>query len=273
MRLYRLLLLVGVLSLLVVAQAQEEPTQSPSPTRSSEKPTETPNEESASEPQENEESASEPQEDEKTTEEQGDIGSDEPTEEEELDSEEPSFDESYDETGMPGSVSLTTPDYMTIPTPMFEIGQNITLGWEYSNDTKRPPKKLSICGKFPKDSNKSQNQRALCDWDIAVNISGSLRKYVWNTVTHGAPGVAFVADSGYLMYFYDSDYGVNNAVPGAGRIVPSVFWFNMYNSRYDLTNQGVPDGYNPSRATAVHVGNLWWITTVAMLSISAVFFN
>ncbi|KAJ2852444.1 hypothetical protein IWW36_000331 [Coemansia brasiliensis] len=262
-------MIVGFLSLIVVSQAQEdstkEPTQSPSPTRSSETQTETPT---------NEQSGSKEDEEEQTTEEQGDIGSDEPTSEDELDSnDEPSFDESYDETGMPGSVSLTTPDYMTIPTPMFEIGQNITLGWEYSNDTKRPPKKLSICGKFPKGSNKSQDQRALCDWDIAVNISGSLRKYVWNTVTHGAPGAAFVADSGYLMYFYDSDYGVNNAVPGAGRIVPSVFWFNMYNSRYDLTNQGVPDGYNPSSAAMVRVGNLWWITTVAMLGITAVFFN
>ncbi|KAJ2453734.1 hypothetical protein EV183_002033 [Coemansia sp. RSA 2336] len=266
MRLYRLWLLLGVLSLLVVAQAQDsqEPTQSPSPTGSSERPTETPNEESASKPED-------APEDEQTSEE-GDVGSDEPGDEpsdeptDEEPSDEPSFDESYEETGMPGSVSLTTPDYMTIPTPMFEIGQNITLGWTYTNDTKRPPKKLSICGKFPKDSNKSQDQRSLCDWDIAVNISGSLRKYVWNTVTHGAPGAAFVADSGYLMYFYDSDYGVNNAVPGAGRIVPSVFWFNMYNSRYDLTNQGVPDGYNPSSA-ASRASSLWWIPTAAMFAV------
>ncbi|KAJ2316447.1 hypothetical protein IWW51_005625, partial [Coemansia sp. RSA 2702] len=201
-----------------------------------------------------------------TDNEEGSLNEDEPTQEEEDSGNDgsPSFDESYDETGMPGTVELTTPDYLTIPTPMFEIGEKITLGWKYSNDTKRPPSKLSICGKFPKDSGKSTNAAALCDWDIAVNISGSLRKYVWDTVTQGMPGAAFVADSGYLMYFYDSDYGVNNAIPGAGRIVPSQFWFNMYNSRYDLTNQGVPVGYNPSSAaTALSVG-VWTVVAGAL---------
>ncbi|KAJ1735062.1 hypothetical protein LPJ61_000752 [Coemansia biformis] len=178
----------------------------------------------------------------------------------------PSFDASYDETGMPGSVMLTTPDYMTIPTPMFEIGQNITLGWKYTNDTQRPPSKLSICGKFPSKSGLSSDVRSLCDWDIAVNISGSLSKYVWDTTTHGAPGIAFVASTGYLLYFYDGDYGINNPRPGAGRIVPSQFWFAMYNSRYDQTNQGVPVGYNPSPASAVTV-RVGTMAAIAMLGI------
>ncbi|KAJ2803135.1 hypothetical protein H4R20_003013 [Coemansia guatemalensis] len=204
-------------------------------------------------------------------------GTDEPTatdEDSDGDSEDDSdddesFDSDYEETGMPGTVDLTTPDYLAVPTPMFEIGEEITLGWKYSNDTKRPPKKISICGRFPKSSGLSSSSTSLCDWDIAVNISGSSKKYVWNTVTKGAPGIAFVASSGYLMYIYDSDYGVSNARPGAGRIVPSQFWFNMYNSRYNQTNQGIPLGYDPSPAPTVAV-RAWALAGITVLGIFGV---
>ncbi|KAJ1852496.1 hypothetical protein GGH12_003529 [Coemansia sp. RSA 1822] len=246
------LLLVALLFLALSSVAQKEET-SPSTTKEDTKETPTPSSNATSR---RSSSTKDDEGDEKTDDsEQESLPEDEATAEESDDEEPtPSFDESYDETGMPGTVELTTPDYMTIPTPMFEIGEKITLGWKYGNDTKRPPEKLSICGKFPRGSNKSPNAAALCDWDIAVNISGSLRKYEWDTVTQGMPGAAFVADSGYLLRFYDSEYGVNNAMPGAGRIVPSVFWFNMYNSRYDLTNQGVPVGYDPSSASSLAIG-------------------
>ncbi|KAJ2763671.1 hypothetical protein IWQ57_005489, partial [Coemansia nantahalensis] len=203
-----------------------------------------------------------------TTKEQGELPSDEPTPTDDSDNVQPdaSFDSSYEETGMPGSVELTTPDYMAVPTPMFEIGDKITLGWKYTNDTMRPPSKLSICGRFPLNSGPGRNPRKLCDWDIAVNISGGSTKYVWDTVTQGAKGAAFVAQAGYLMYFYDADYGVDNPRPGAGRIVPSQFWFAMYNSRYDQTNQGVPVGYNPSAAHAVTVR----IGSAAVLALLAI---
>ncbi|KAI9505604.1 hypothetical protein BX070DRAFT_232765 [Coemansia spiralis] len=177
------------------------------------------------------------------------------------------FDASYDETGMPGTVSLMTPNYQAVPTPMFVIGEQIVLGWEYSNDTRRPPNKLSICGRFPTGTQVTSDSRSVCQWNIAVNISGTLRKYTWDTLTEGAPGVAFSEGSGYQMYFYDSEYGVNNAVPGAGRIVPSVFWFNMYRSRYGLTNEGVPVGYDPSTAAAVAIHGL---VTICMVLISIV---
>ncbi|KAJ2744182.1 hypothetical protein GGI20_003183 [Coemansia sp. BCRC 34301] len=178
----------------------------------------------------------------------------------------PSFDESYEITGMAGSAIMMTPNLMLIPTPMFVIGTNVTLGWKYSNVTLRPPKKISICGKFPKDSKKSKDPAALCDWDIAVNISGALTKYTWDTITKGAPGVAFSEDKGYLMYLYDSDFGVNNYVPGAGRIPPSQFWFNMYNSRYGSTNQGVQKGYDPSAAHSLSA-QLWIVAAAAILGI------
>ncbi|KAJ2910385.1 hypothetical protein GGI21_000925 [Coemansia aciculifera] len=181
----------------------------------------------------------------------------------------PSFDSSYDITGLPGSAIMMTPNLMLIPTPMFVIGSNVTLGWKYSNDTLRPPKKVSICGKFPKDLQYSNNPAALCDWFVAVNISGALTNYTWNTVTMGAPGVAFAEDTGYLMYLYDSDFGPSNYVPGAGRIPPSQFWFNMYNSRYTLTNNGVPKGYNPSAAHSLSV-QIWVVATVVALGILAV---
>ncbi|KAJ2139623.1 hypothetical protein IW136_002833 [Coemansia sp. RSA 678] len=246
-------LLVALLFLTLSSVAQKEET-SPSTTEDDTKETSTPTSDATSRRSSN---TKDDEGEEKTDDsEQENLPDDEATADESDNDEDPtpSFDESYDETGMPGTVELTTPDYMTIPTPMFEIGEKITLGWKYGNSTQRPPEKLSICGKFPRGSNKSPNAAALCDWDIAVNISGSLRKYEWDTVTQGMPGAAFVADSGYLMRFYDSEYGVNNAIPGAGRIVPSVFWFNMYNSRYDLTNQGVPVGYNPSSASSLAVG-------------------
>ncbi|KAJ2611313.1 hypothetical protein H4S08_003219 [Coemansia sp. RSA 1365] len=179
------------------------------------------------------------------------------------------FDSDFEETGMPGSVDLTTPDYLAVPTPMFEIGEQITLGWKYTNDTKRPPKKVSICGRFPKSSGLSSSRTSLCDWNIAVNISGSSKKYVWDTVTEGAPGIAFIARSGYILYIYDSDYGVNEARPGAGRIVPSQFWFNMYNSRYNQTNQNIPLGYNPS-STAMTVVPAWALVGITVLGMFGV---
>ncbi|KAJ1996906.1 hypothetical protein H4R26_006018 [Coemansia thaxteri] len=147
---------------------------------------------------------------------------------------------------------------------MFVIGSNVTLGWKYSNATLRPPNKVSICGKFPSGSNMSKNPASLCDWDIAVNISGKLLNYTWDTVRQGAPGVAFSEYKGYLMYLFDSDYGVNNPVPGPGRITPALFWFNLYNSRYSLTNQGVPSGYTPSAAHAVSV-RLWAVAAIVAL--------
>ncbi|KAJ2514409.1 hypothetical protein GGI11_004097 [Coemansia sp. RSA 2049] len=177
-----------------------------------------------------------------------------------------SFDESYEETGVPGTVSLLTPDYQLVPTPMFGIGEQIVIGWNYSSDTQRPPKKLSICGRFPTGSSASTSSTDLCNWYIAKGIPGTLRNYTWDTVTQGAPGVAFFEDSGYQLYFFDSDYGVNNPTPGAGRIVPSQFWFNMYRSRYGLTNEGVPVGYKPS-AAAHMVLHAWTVAAGIALSI------
>ncbi|KAJ2872329.1 hypothetical protein GGH93_004100 [Coemansia aciculifera] len=178
----------------------------------------------------------------------------------------PSFDESYDITGIAGSAVMMTPNLMLIPTPMFVIGTNVTIGWKYSNYTLRPPKKISICGKFPKDSKKSKDPAALCDWDIAVNISGTLNKYTWDTLTKSAPGVVFSEDKGYLLYLYDSDFGVRNYLPGAGRITPSQFWFNMYNSRYGSTNDGIQKGYDPSAAHSLSV-QLWIVATAVILGV------
>ncbi|KAJ2852090.1 hypothetical protein GGI22_005214, partial [Coemansia erecta] len=180
-----------------------------------------------------------------------------------------SSDNSDEETGVQGTVSLLTPNYESIPTPMFAIGEQIVLGWNYSSDTTKPPKNLSICGRFPTGSSASTDPSKLCNWYIAQNISGSLRNYTWDTVTEGAPGVAFFEDTGYMLYFFDSDYGVSNASPGAGRITPSQFWFNMYLSRYGQTNKGVPAGYNPSAATAVVI-HAWTVAVGIALSVICV---
>ncbi|KAJ2557539.1 hypothetical protein EV175_001286 [Coemansia sp. RSA 1933] len=179
-----------------------------------------------------------------------------------------SSDDTSDDTGVQGTVSLLTPDSQTIPTPMFAIGEQIVLGWNYSSDTTHPPEKLSICGRFPTDSSASTDASELCNWYIAQNISGSLRNYTWDTVTEGAPGVAFFEDTGYMMYFFDSDYGVSNSSPGAGRITPSLFRFAMYRSRYGETNDGVPAGYNPSAATAVAI-HAWTVAVGLALSVAS----
>ncbi|KAJ2735919.1 hypothetical protein IW152_001217 [Coemansia sp. BCRC 34962] len=163
-----------------------------------------------------------------------------------------SFDASYEETGLPGAVSLNTPDYVAIPTPMFEIGSNVVLGWSYSNDTLRPPAKVSICGRYPPDYAAFKDRTGICDWVVASNLTGGTRSYTWDTVTQGAPGYSFFADAGYMMYIYDGDFGVGNANPGAGRITPFAFTFSMYNSQYGNTNQGVPVGYNPNIASSVN---------------------
>ncbi|KAJ1662210.1 hypothetical protein IW140_006111 [Coemansia sp. RSA 1813] len=198
--------------------------------------------------------------------------SDEPTSADDNNSDEDpseSFDESYEETGMPGTVSLQTPNLMTIPTPMFAIGDQVVLGWNYSSDTLRPPEKLSICGSFPTGSSASTDSTQPCNWYIAQDIPGNSRNYTWDTVTQGAPGVAFSEGSGYRLYFFDSAYGVSNSSPGAGRITPTPFWFNMYRSRYGLTNDGVPAGYNPSAATAVAI-HAWTVVVGIALSIVCV---
>ncbi|KAJ1664986.1 hypothetical protein GGF38_003033 [Coemansia sp. RSA 25] len=175
-----------------------------------------------------------------------------------------SFDASYDETGLPGAVSLNTPDYMAIPTPMFEIGSNVVLGWSYSNDTLRPPAKVSICGRYPPDFAAFQARTGVCDWDVASNLTGSAQSYTWNTLTQGAPGYTFYADKGYMMYIYDGDFGVSNSNPGAGRIAPFAFSFSMYNSQYNNTNQGVPAGYNPSAASVTQL-SLWAVMGAVLL--------
>ncbi|KAJ1885215.1 hypothetical protein LPJ71_009461, partial [Coemansia sp. S17] len=167
-----------------------------------------------------------------------------------------SFDASYEETGLPGAVSLNTPNYMAIPTPMFEIGSNVVLGWSYSNDTLRPPAKVSICGRYPSDFAAFQARTGPCDWVVASNLSGGTRNYTWDTVTQGAPGYSLYADTGYMMYIYDGDFGIGNPNPGAGRITPFAFTFSMYNSQYGNTNQGVPVGYNPSIASVNRI-SLW----------------
>ncbi|KAJ1725300.1 hypothetical protein LPJ53_000527 [Coemansia erecta] len=176
-----------------------------------------------------------------------------------------SFDESYEETGLPQLITLTTPDLTTVPTPMFVIGEDVVIGWKYNKDTLRPPSKVSICGKFPKGSGKSINQAATCDWDIAVNISGTLRNYTWDTVTVGAPGIAFSEATSYNMYIYDSDSGPTNYTPGAGRVIPLQFVFNMYNSRYGLTNNGVPVGYNPVSSATNAAVHLWTVVGAIFL--------
>ncbi|KAJ2052128.1 hypothetical protein GGI08_005095, partial [Coemansia sp. S2] len=178
-----------------------------------------------------------------------------------------SFDASYEETGLPGAVSLNTPNYMAIPTPMFEIGSNVVLGWSYSNDTLRPPAKVSICGRYPSDFAAFQARTGLCDWVVASNLSGGTRNYTWNTVTQGAPGYSLYADTGYMMYIYDGDFGIGNPNPGAGRITPFAFTFSMYNSQYGNTNQGVPVGYNPSIASVNRI-SLWTLVGVVLLACS-----
>ncbi|KAJ2744183.1 hypothetical protein GGI20_003184 [Coemansia sp. BCRC 34301] len=177
-----------------------------------------------------------------------------------------SFDASYEETGLPGAVSLNTPDYMAIPTPMFEIGSDVVLGWTYSNDTLRPPTKVSICGRYPPDFAAFQARTGICDWEVASNLTGNARNYTWNTKTQGAPGYTFYADTGYMMYIYDGDFGVGVPNPGAGRIAPFAFSFAMYNSQYNNTNQGVPVGYNPNSASVAQIS--LWAVMGAVLAVS-----
>ncbi|KAI8319320.1 hypothetical protein GQ54DRAFT_265549 [Martensiomyces pterosporus] len=180
-----------------------------------------------------------------------------------------SFDESYEETGLAGAISLTTPDLMAIPTPMFAINGDVVIGWKYSNETLRPPKRINICGRFPPGHNRSPSNTVACDWTIATNISGSARNYTWNTVTEGAPGYVFTENTGYMMYIYDADYGMTDYLPGAGRAVPFSFKFAMFTSRYGQTNQGVPAGYNPSAAPAVRA-QMWAVLGTVALSVLSV---
>ncbi|KAJ2720047.1 hypothetical protein GGI07_004849 [Coemansia sp. Benny D115] len=202
------------------------------------------------------------------TEDEDENSNDENNDDEDDDSAEPteSFDEEFEATGWPGRFVLTTPDVTAYPTPMFVIGEEVTLAWKFEKEVVRPPKKVSICGKFPRDSNKSKDRTAYCDWDIAVNLTGGTKKFIWDTLTVGAPGVVFSEDTGYIMIFYDSDYGPGNQQPGAGRAIPYTLTFNMYRSKYGSTNQGVPVGYDPSAAPSVSV-HLWTIVGAVALSV------
>ncbi|KAJ1941867.1 hypothetical protein EC988_006647 [Linderina pennispora] len=181
-----------------------------------------------------------------------------------------SIDEAEMESEFPdiGTISITTPDAAPGVSAMFPIGGDVEIGWKISNTTWRPPKKITICGRLPPGYNRDTNPFS-CDWKIATNISGSTVNVTWNTMTQGPPGLEFWESQGYYLYIFDSDLG-RPANLKAGQAREAALKFSMYNSRYQLSNEGVPKGYNPSAAPPSVKVHMWGVVGVVALALLGV---
>ncbi|OMJ10091.1 hypothetical protein AYI69_g10385 [Smittium culicis] len=83
--------------------------------------------------------------------------------------------------GFPAVVKIIQPP-KSVPTPLFEIGTVINLEWEYSKELDTVPKKITIAVQIPRElSSTTESQKPIIIYDIAANISGSIKNYSWDT--------------------------------------------------------------------------------------------
>ncbi|KAJ2883288.1 hypothetical protein IWW38_005563 [Coemansia aciculifera] len=148
---------------------------------------------------------------------------------------------------MPGRMKMIVPP-RTVHTPLFELDSVVELRWEYDNNVIEIPEKLMISVQLPKDPHGDPGAKPVL-YDIAVNITGSKKRFYWDTKNDVPEGVGMREGNGYIMYFYDGDIGfrMSDVVP-ARYLIKYAMPFAFYISRYERTNDGVPRGYNPNDA-------------------------
>ncbi|KAJ1918135.1 hypothetical protein H4219_002775 [Mycoemilia scoparia] len=170
-----------------------------------------------------------------------------------------------DEDGQPGMIQMVVPP-SDVPSPQFEINSNVTLQWKFSSDTKHKPGNLIITCFFPDGMMNPDNTPI--KWNITTRATGN--KYVWDTVSQTPPGRNLQIASGYKLFIWDPEVGLNKVRAGYAR--EAVLKFTMYKSAYDDTNNGIPKGYNPSSAPSVSVNLPLMAALTALGAIAALLF-
>ncbi|KAJ2161327.1 hypothetical protein GGF46_001588 [Coemansia sp. RSA 552] len=178
----------------------------------------------------------------------------------------PSSSNSGSSNGQPGRIVMKTPP-RAIESPLFEIASKVKLQWDYDDNMKKAPSKITIRGQMPEGFNEPGTTKPLY-WYIAQNVSASGNAYTWDTITESPPGYTLREGSGYKMYIIDGDIGWENSTRvTSGKLFQFMLPFSMYNSRYSQTNNGVPKGYNPNAAAraAPAVGTALLVAAIAAL--------
>ncbi|KAJ2777957.1 hypothetical protein H4R18_004886 [Coemansia javaensis] len=149
--------------------------------------------------------------------------------------------------GQPGRIVMKTPP-RAVESPLFEIASKVQLQWDYDDNMKSPPSRVTIRGQMPDGFTEPGTNNPLY-WYIAQNTTAAPKAYTWDTITESPPGYTLREGSGYRLYIYDSDIGWENSTRvTAGKLFQFMLPFSMYNSRYAQTNDGVPKNYNPNAA-------------------------
>ncbi|KAJ1747581.1 hypothetical protein LPJ78_005221 [Coemansia sp. RSA 989] len=150
--------------------------------------------------------------------------------------------------GQPGRIVMKTPP-RSVESPLFEIASKVKLQWDYDDNMKKPPSKITIRGQMPEGYTQPGTTKPLY-WYIAQNVSASGKAYTWDTITQSPPGYTLREGTGYKLFIIDSDIGWDNSTHVyPGRLFQFMLPFSMYNSRYAQTNDGVPKNYNPNAAS------------------------
>ncbi|KAJ2450821.1 hypothetical protein EV183_004034 [Coemansia sp. RSA 2336] len=169
--------------------------------------------------------------------------------------------------GQPGRIVMKTPP-RSVESPLFEIASKVKLQWDYDDNMKKPPSKITIRGQMPEGYTQPGTTKPLY-WYIAQNVSASSKAYTWDTITQSPPGYTLREGTGYKLFIIDSDIGWDNSTHVyPGRLFQFMLPFSMYNSRYAQTNDGVPKGYNPnaaSRPKITHAAALVAAAAIAFL--------
>ncbi|KAJ1918136.1 hypothetical protein H4219_002776 [Mycoemilia scoparia] len=166
--------------------------------------------------------------------------------------EEEDDDDTLDEGGgmQPGRLTMVSPP-TSIPTPLFELDSIVTLRWEYDDNLDRIPRRLMLSVELPHESDDGGKDMTMM-YDIATNITGTARMFMWDSRENVPDGVGLREGRGYRLHVYDSDLGfVKSSAPPPGRLLKFSMPFSLYASRYEKTNDGVPRDYNPNSAASL----------------------
>ncbi|KAJ1765438.1 hypothetical protein LPJ74_006352 [Coemansia sp. RSA 1843] len=182
------------------------------------------------------------------------------------DSKSPSSTSSGTSNGQPGRIVMKTPP-RSVESPLFEINSKVKLQWDYDNNMKKAPSRITLRGQMPDGFYQPGTTKPLY-WYIGQNVSAANMAYTWDTITESPPGYTLREGNGYKLFIYDSDIGWDNSTHVyPGRLFQFMLPFSMYNSRYDQTNDGVPRNYNPNAGShfASTAVALWTAALVSVL--------
>ncbi|ORX71723.1 hypothetical protein K493DRAFT_314301 [Basidiobolus meristosporus CBS 931.73] len=126
-------------------------------------------------------------------------------------------DTSDSTNGYPGRLTMIEPHVVWQQLVLLPIGRNITFKWDYNNDLKVQPKKLSITLQLPG----SRNQ-----YPLALNISGDTKEWVWDTNEWSQSNPPLVQGIGYELHIFDQRGETAHYEPG--HLLPYTLPFHMY---------------------------------------------